>query len=374
MTSEVPNEPANQHSEDVASAGISRRGVVRAAGAGALALGLSGATAAAAQAASAATHKGPGSLSSAPKPPPGFTSRFIHANGLRQHVVIGGDGPPLLLVHGWPQFWYAWRLIMPGLARDFRVIAVDQRGRGQTSKPPPGPSGQGYDTGTLANDLAALMDALGHQSFSVVGHDTGMDIAYALAADHRGRVDRLAVAEAVLPGVAPSPPLFLPQPINDMLFHLMFNKLPTMNVQLVHGREDIYFGFIFDVEAFKKLPGFAVRVYIDDLADSLASLSGSFGFYRATDTTTAQNAKRAKTPLTLPVLAIGGAESAGDAVGKAMQLAATHVQTLVIPNCGHFVPEEAPKQLLAALTAFLAPHRKGTAAHNPRPDAAASLR
>jgi pimeloyl-ACP methyl ester carboxylesterase len=320
---------------------------------GAIVLGLAGATSAAAQAATAATREGPGSTSLAPCPPKGFTSRFISANGLRQHVVIGGDGPPLLLVHGWPQFWYAWRLIMPALARQFRVIAPDQRGRGQTSKPPPGPTGHGYDTGTLADDLAALMDALGHQSFSVVGHDTGMDIAYALAADHSGRVKRLAVAEAVLPGVAPSPPIFVPGPVNEMLFHLMFNRLPMMNDQLVHGREDIFFGFIFDVEAFNKLPSSAVRVYIDNLADSLASLLGSFGFYRAVDTTTVQNQQRAKTPLTLPVLAIGGAESAGDAVGNAMMLAATNVQTLVIPSCGHFVPDEAPKQLLAALIPFL---------------------
>jgi pimeloyl-ACP methyl ester carboxylesterase len=124
------------------------------------------------------------------------------------------------------------------------------------------------------------------------------DIAYALAADHPGRVDRLAVAEAVLRGISPSPPLFLPGPVNQILFHLMFNRLPTMNDQLVHRREDIFFGFICDVEAFKKLPGSAVRVYIDDLADSLASLRGSFGFYRAWDTITAQNQQRAATKLT----------------------------------------------------------------------------
>ena len=353
MTSQVPNEPANQPSEDAASGGITRRGVVRAAGAGALALGLGGATVAAAQSASAATRKGPSSLSQAPNPPKGFTSQFIHANGLRQHVVIGGDGPPLLLVHGWPQFWYQFRLIMPGLARDFRVIAPDQRGRGLTSKPPPGGTGSGYDTGTLADDLVALMDALGHQSFSVVGCDTGMDIGYALAADHRDRVDRLAVAEAPLPGISPSPPLFLPGPVNEHLFHLMFNRLPTMNVELVRGREDIFFGFVFAVEAFKKLPRHAVRVYIDNLADSLASLSGSFGFYRALDTTTAQNAQRAKTKLTVPVLAIGGAESGGTGPGDAMKLAADNVQTVVLPGCGHFVAEEAPEEMLAALTAFL---------------------
>jgi len=301
------------------------------------------------------TPEGPGSASQLPNPLPGFTSRFINANGLRQHVVIGGDGPPLLLVHGWPQFWYQFRLIMPALARHFEVIAPDQRGRGLTDKPPPGGTGSGYDTGTLAEDLAALMDALGHRRFTVVGCDTGMDIAYALAADHRDRVDRLAVAEAVLPGVQPSPPLFLPSALNEHLFHLTFNRLPAMNVQLVHGREDVFFGFIFDVEAFKKLPGDAVRVYIDNLADSLPSLRGSFGFYQALDATTAQNQQRAKKKLTLPVLAVGGAESGGTGPGDAMKLAADNVQTVVLPDCGHFVAEEAPQEMLAALTAFLIP-------------------
>jgi pimeloyl-ACP methyl ester carboxylesterase len=169
-------------------------------------------------------------------------------------LVIGGDGAPLLLVHGWPQFWYQFRLIMPALARHFEVIASDQRGRRLTDKPPPGGTGSGYDSGTLAEDLAALMDALGHRRFTVVGCDTGMDIAYALASDHRDRGDRLAVAEDVLPGVQPSLPLFLPSALNEHLFHLTFNRLPAMNVQLVHGREDVFFGFIFDVEAFKKLP------------------------------------------------------------------------------------------------------------------------
>jgi len=157
------------------------------------------------------------------------------------------------------------------------------------------------------------------------------------------------------PGVGTPPPLFLPGPVNEMLFHLLFKRHPKMDVQLVHGREDIFFGFVFDVEAFRKLPGQAVRVYIDDLADSLASLSGSFGFYRAWETITAQNQERAKTRLTLPVLAIGGEESAGMAVADAMGLVATNVQTLVIPGCGHFVPDdEAPNELLAALIPFLA--------------------
>jgi pimeloyl-ACP methyl ester carboxylesterase len=352
----TPSSPIPEGPDSDARQGLSRRGLIGGAAAAATAASLgSGLMQPASASARGSASEGPGSAWQPPNPPKGFTSRFINANGLRQHVVIGGDGPPLLLVHGWPQFWYQFRLIMPGLARHFRVIAPDQRGRGLTSKPPPGGTGSGYDTGTLAEDVAALMDALGHRRFSVVGCDTGMDIAYALAADHRGRVGRLAVAEAVLPGVQPSPPLFLPSALNEHLFHLTFNRLPTMNDQLVHGREDIFFGFIFDVEAFKKLPGDAVRVYIDNLADSLASLRGSFGFYRALDATTAQNQQRAKTLLTLPVLAIGGAESGGTGPGDAMKLAADNVQTVVLPGCGHFVAEEAPREMLAALTAFLIP-------------------
>src|SRR5512144_3420782 len=98
------------------------------------------------------TAQAPGSVSGAPDLPAGFadtfTSRYVEAGDVRLHAVIGGDGPPLLLVHGWPESWYAWRLVMPALARDFEVIAVDQRGVGLSEKPQ-----EGYDTGTLANDL-----------------------------------------------------------------------------------------------------------------------------------------------------------------------------------------------------------------------------
>jgi alpha/beta hydrolase fold len=143
-----------------------------------------------------------GSVARAPNLPPGFTDtftdRFVDAGGLRQHAVVGGDGPPLLLVHGWPQTWYAWRLLMPTLAQDFQVVAVDQRGIGLSDKPE-----DGYDTATLAGDLAALMDALGHQRFALVGFDTGLLISYALAADHPDRVERLVVGEAPLPGISP---------------------------------------------------------------------------------------------------------------------------------------------------------------------------
>jgi pimeloyl-ACP methyl ester carboxylesterase len=207
------------------------------------------------------------------------------------------------------------------------------------------------------------MDALGHRRFALYGTDVGMPIAYALAADHRDRVDRLVVSEAPLPGISPSPPLFLPPQLNERLWHLAFNQLPKVNEQLVTGREEIFFGAEFDASAgTNKLPAEAVRYYIDTLAADADHLRGSFGFYRAIPATIAQNEQRKTRRLTLPVLAIGGAESSGEGAGKTMKLAADDVQTLVIPGCGHWVAEQAPEELLAALTAFLAPYRDGTAA------------
>jgi pimeloyl-ACP methyl ester carboxylesterase len=307
------------------------------------------------------TPQGSGSVSGAPGLPAGFTdtftSRYVDAGGLRLHAVTGGEGPPLLLVHGWPQLWYQFRMIMPALARDFSVVAVDQRGIGLSDKPQ-----DGYDTAALASDLVALMDALGHPRFALYGTDVGMPIAYALAADHPERVDRLVVSEAPLPGISPSPPLFLPPPLNAMLWHLAFNQLPKINEQLVAGREDIFFGAEFDASAgTKKLPGDVVRYYIDTLKDP-DHLRGSFGFYRAIPTTSAQNEKRKTRRLTLPVLAIGGAESSGEGPGNTMKLTADDVQTVVLAGSGHWVAEQAPEELLASMTAFLAPYREGAAA------------
>ena len=134
-----------------------------------------------------------------------------------------------------------------------------------------------------------------------------------------------------------------------------------MNEQLVTGREDIFFGAEFDASAgTKKLPSNTVRYYIDTLASDPGHLRGSFGFYRAIPTSAAQNEQRKARRLTLPVLAIGGEESSGEGVGKTMKLIADDVQTVVLTGSGHWVAEQAPEQLLAALTAFLAPYREST--------------
>jgi pimeloyl-ACP methyl ester carboxylesterase len=300
------------------------------------------------------TPEGPLSVSGAPNLPAGFTdtfaSHYVDTGDLRQHVVIGGDGPPLLLVHGWPQTWYAWRKVMPALAKDFTVLAPDQRGIGLTDKP-----AAGYDSATTANDLIALMDELGYDRFAIYGTDIGLPIAYAVAADHPDRVERLVVSEAPLPGVSPSPPLFVPPQLNAKFWHLMFNQLPAeVNEALVRGREDIFFGAEFDASAgSQKLPDDVVDYYIDVLRSDPNALRGSFGMYRELVTTSAQNEQRKARRLTMPVLAIGGAESAGEGIGNTMKLVADDVQTVVLPGAGHWVAEQAPAALVTALTKFL---------------------
>ncbi len=309
------------------------------------------------QSASAPTPAGPGSVFEAPCLPAcfttTFTSRYVDTGQVRLHAVIGGDGPPLLLVHGWPQTWYQWRLVMPTLARKFTVIAVDQRGMGLSDKP-----AGGYDVGTLANDLVALMEALGYTRFAMVGFDTGMPIGYALAADHPERVERLVVGEASIPGVSASPPLVLPGPLNARLWHIAFNRLGAdVNERLVRGREEVYFGAEYAASAGTPLPDQVVKYYIERLASDPEALRGSFGWYRAIDVSIVQNQRRKARRLTLPVLAIGGERSSGQGTANTMKLVADDVQGVVIPESGHWVAEEAPEALLSALTAFLAPYR-----------------
>jgi pimeloyl-ACP methyl ester carboxylesterase len=306
------------------------------------------------------SRTGPGSVSGAPYLPEGFadtfTSRFVDTGEVRLHAVVGGEGPPLLLIHGWPGSWYYWRLVMPALARDFEVVAVDQRGIGLSEKPE-----EGYDAGTLASDLVGLMDALGYEQFAVVGVDTGLLIAYAVAADHPDRVARVAVGEAPLPGITPPFPLILPDPLVDRLWHLPFNQLTETNEKLVRGREDIFFGAEFDASAgTNKLPDYAVEYYVDGLR-SPEALHGSFQLYRAFGATAAQNEERKTRRLPMPVLAMGGAESSGAMVEETMKLTADDVRGHVFPGVGHWLAEQAPDEFISVLTEFLAPYRDGRA-------------
>lgn len=299
-----------------------------------------------------------GSVHEVPKLPEGFADVFesyeVPANGVTLHAVIGGQGKPLLLLGGWPQNWFAWRYLMLPLARSFTVIAVDPRGVGLSEK-----VAHGYDSRTLAQDMFALMDALGHPTFAMAGHDIGMWTGYAMAHDQPDRIQRIALGEALIPGVSDSPPL-LPEHrwLSDFLWHFNFNRALGINEQLVRGREELYFGHQFATKAGAPgaVPQYAVDFYVEQLKRDPLALRASFDYYRAIDESIPQNIKRKDTQLVMPVLAFAGALACGDSVRNELRTVARDVESVVIPECGHYPAEECPGLLLEALQRFFAPY------------------
>ncbi|MEV1131713.1 alpha/beta hydrolase [Agromyces sp. NPDC049794] len=355
MNTERAGTNGDETSPSAGRGGLSRRGLI---GGVAAATGIS-ILAGAASPAAARNGGQYGSAVDAPQLPDGFLDtfedRFVHANGIRQHAVIGGDGPPLLLVHGWPENWYAWRFLMPTLAQAFTVVAVDQRGIGLTDTP-----ADGYDSATLADDLAALMGELGHDRFALVGHDTGYIISYALAADHRDRVERMVVAEIPgPPGLVdeehPPPPLFLPEFLNNRLWHIPFNRVDDeLIINMVRSNADEFYRYEFAIQGGgQTLPNPVIRYYVDLYNRNKDALRASFGLYRAWDATLEQNGQRQQEKLTIPVLGIGGENSWGPAAAGGILPAAINVETAVIPGVGHWVAEQAPEEMLGLLTSFL---------------------
>jgi len=300
---------------------------------------------------------GPGTVTAVPGLPDGFardfTSLLVDTGTVRLHVVTGGTGPALLLLPGWPQTWYAWRELMPRLAKQFTVVAADPRGTGRSDAPT-----GGYDSATLAADLAAAMTELGHPTFAVVGYDLGMALGYALAADHPGRVTHLAIGEASR-GFAPPPPMISPYPVAEKAWHFAFNRAGEISERMVEGREEIYFGYQFTSKGRhpKAVPAQAVDVYVAALKNSPDTLRASFAYYRD-DLTEAQQDERRRTPLPMPVLALGGEASMGKLTGELLRPLAVDLQVAVVPGAGHYLSDEAPQALLAVLEDFLQPVEK----------------
>lgn len=299
-----------------------------------------------------------GTVDRVPALPEGFAdvfgSRRISARDVALHVVEGGpgEGAPVLLVPGWPQTWYAWRGVMLPLAATRRVIAVDPRGVGASDKPL-----GGYDTASLAADLASLMTVLGHERFDLVGHDVGTWISYALASDSPGRVRRLVMLEAAIPGIGPSPPAIGPDAVNAFVWHFSFNRQPHINELLVRGREEIYFGEQFRTKAAHPgaVPEYARAHYVDALRDSPEALRASFEFYRATEANLEQNAVRSRSKLSMPVLTVAGDSGMSNRFAVLMDLVVDDAQHVIVDDCGHYVPDEQPDALWRALAGFLDP-------------------
>jgi pimeloyl-ACP methyl ester carboxylesterase len=307
--------------------------------------------------ANAQRASGFGSVHDVPKLAQGFTDVFdswwVEANGVRLHAAIGGAGPPLLMIAGWPQNWFAWRHLMLPLARHFTVIAADPRGVGLSE-----PTQAGYDCSTLAADMLALMAVLGHERFAVVGHDIGAWIAYAMAVDRLDRIERVALGEAIIPGVSPSPPLLAEdRRLSEFLWHFNFNRALYVNERLVEGREEIYFGHQFATKAGwpGALPAYARDFYIAQLKRSDA-LRASFEFYRALDKSIPQNRQRSKTVLRQPILAYSGALALGDIIAEGLMSIGTDVRSFVVEGSGHYPAEEKPDALLKAFDEFFRPN------------------
>jgi pimeloyl-ACP methyl ester carboxylesterase len=297
-----------------------------------------------------------GSVHNVPQLPADFTETFesfaVATNRVLLHAVIGGQAPPLLLLAGWPQNWFAWRYLMQSLAKRFTVVAADPRGVGLSERP-----AKGYDSLSQAADMFALMDVLGHKTFSMVGHDIGMWTGYTMAASLPGRIQRLAIGEAHIPGVSPSPPLIsLDRRTSDFLWHFNFNRLMAVNEKLVLGREDIYFGHQFATKAAspEAVPLYARQFYIEQLRREPDTLRASFECYRALDISIPQHQKLRDGPkLRIPCLGFGGAMAVGDGVAHELEQLVERFDFIKIEECGHYPAEEKPDVLLNALLDFL---------------------
>ena len=281
-------------------------------------------------------------------PPPGFTEGEIDVGGVTIHYVVGGTGAPVLLIHGWPQTWYEWREVMPGLAERHTVVAIDLRGIGGSSKPP---ASAGYDCRTLAVDARGVMRRLGFDRVAVVGHDVGLLVAYAYAVTYPDEVERLVLLEGLLVGVEPMWTEFLRNPL---AWNFGFNETPRLPEQLTQGRERVFLRHFFDTISAR--PAAITREAEDEYVRAYSepgAMSASLEWYRAfpKDIEFIQAAKRDR--LTMPVLALGSEKTMGRFMVPMAQQVAEDVRGGVIPDCGHYVPEERPDELVNRLRAFL---------------------
>lgn len=283
-----------------------------------------------------------------------FQHYYANLKEVRLHYVTLGQGKPVVLLHGWPQTWYEWRLIMPLLADQYRLIAPDLRGLGDSSRP-----AGGYDKKTVAADIWQLMhEHLKCETFAVVGHDVGSVVAFRLAADHSDSVSHLVLLDVPvvgerqegLGGITPSGQL--PR------WHHLFHQVVDLPEALTFGRERIYLEWFFNwgtdqAGAFRDAD---ISEYVRAYSQAGAMRAG-FNMYRALPQDIADNYATLSTGFKLPMptlgLGGGGSRGRGEMVVESLRRVTMKAEGGSVPDCGHFIPEEKPQELAERLRIFL---------------------
>lgn len=281
---------------------------------------------------------------------PGLKHATAQVNGIRMHYVEAGEGPPVILLHGFPETWFCWRHQIPALARHYRVIAPDLRGYGATQKAP-----SGYDKRTMATDIRELMRHLGIERCPILGHDRGARVATRFAKDFPDAVERVAVMDNI-----PTLTIFerMDATIARLHWFFLFNNVPDLPEALVTGREEIWLRFIFSQWCFNPeiFSDEEIQEYVKAYQQP-GALKGAFNDYRAGPEDVAQDQADRDTKIQCPVLVLWGEDFA--AGGKLWDFRevwghyAEKPEFVSIPQCGHLPHEERPEVVNEALLRFL---------------------
>jgi len=275
---------------------------------------------------------------------PGFAERFADVNGVRLHYWIGGKGSPVVLLHGFAQTGLMWHPIMPLLAPRHTVIVPDLRGAGESAKPE-----GGYDKKNMAVDIHELTRSLGYDRVGVVGHDIGLMVAYAYAAQFPAGTDRLVLMDAFLPGIGDWKGVWL---MRDLWHFHFYGPTP---LALVTGRERIYLEHFWN--DFAADPKHSVseadrRLYAAAFAQP-GGVHAGFEYFRNFERDAQDFAALARTPLAMPVLVLTGEKASGQGLIDQTRLVATSVKGVIVPGSGHWLIDEAPARVIPELTGFL---------------------
>lgn len=271
-------------------------------------------------------------------------SRTHEVDGVRLHYLTAGRGPAVVLLHGYTQTSHMWRPILPKLARQFTVIAPDLPGIGDSSIP-----AGGLDMKTAAIRVHGLARALGFRKAAVVGHDIGLMVAYAYAAQFPREVEKLVVMDAFLPGVEGWAAVYN----NPGIWHFRFNG-PTPEA-LVKGRERVYFNHFWNAFAADKahsIPEPDRKVYTAAYARP-GRMRAGWAYFVSFQQAARDFAALSRKKLSMPVLAIGGQKANGEVLGRQMKSVAKDAKMMVLKDTGHWVMEERPRKTTEALLKFL---------------------